>query len=100
MDIEFFEFESMDSFTDFHAGKELPIGQFMVEVHMFNGQTSEGYLKWFEKLEAHGMRPTWVEYNLVAVTVNVEGNKMPNMAEYVFVNAKDSRSMLFGGLTI
>lgn len=102
MDIEFAEFESMDSLTAFStaAGQQLPIGQYMVEVHMFNGQTSAGYLKWFENLEASGLRATFVEPNLLAVTLNNNGDKNPNMAEIVMVNAKDPRSLLFGGNTI
>ena len=49
MDIEFAEFEAMDGLnTDFpiDAGMELPVGQFMVEIHLFAQQTAAGYLKW------------------------------------------------------
>lgn len=50
MDIEFAEFESMDGLSrDFpaEAGLDLPIGQFLVEIHLFSGrQTSKGYLDW------------------------------------------------------
>lgn len=100
MDIEFAEFESMESLMAEFAGRELPVGQFMVEIHFFNGLNSEGYLKWWEKLEAHGMRPTWTEPNLLSVTLNINGDKNPSLAEYVLVNAQDKRSMLFGGHTV
>lgn len=50
MDIEFAEFESMDGLDrDFPAeiGVDLPIGQFLVEIHLFPGrQTARGYLEW------------------------------------------------------
>lgn len=51
MDIDFVEFEAMDGLSrDFPAesGMELPIGQFMVEIHLTNGATSAAeYLKWY-----------------------------------------------------
>lgn len=50
MDIEFAEFESMDALIrDFpaEAGMELPVGQLLVEIHLFAGrQTAKGYLDW------------------------------------------------------
>ncbi len=49
MDIEFAEFEAMDGLSaDFpiDAGMELPVGQLMVEIHLFAQQTAAGYLKW------------------------------------------------------
>lgn len=51
MDIEFAEFEAMDGLgKDFpiEQGLELPIGQFMVEIHFFNGMDSKNYLQWYE----------------------------------------------------
>lgn len=104
MDIEFAEFDAMDGIVkDFpaEAGMELPIGQLMVEVHMFNGKrTAEEYLKWWERLESRGMRPTWTEPNLLAVTMNVNGDKNPNMAEYTLLNVHDSRNIVFGGAAL
>ena len=50
MDIEFAEFEAMDGLVhDFSAesGMELPIGQFLVEIHFFGSrQSAKGYLNW------------------------------------------------------
>ena len=45
------------------------------------------------------MRPTWTEPNLLSVTVNLDRYKNPILSEYTFINAHDSRSMLFGGLS-
>ncbi|KAK6215276.1 hypothetical protein QIS74_08295 [Colletotrichum tabaci] len=98
MDIEFAEFEAVDALhNDFPimAG-ELPIGQFMVEIHLGHGMTSSGFLDWWERLESRGMRPTWTEPNLLSVTMNV-GEGDPVYAEYTMVNVHDSKNILFGG---
>lgn len=99
MDIEFAEFESMDGLSaDFpaEAGFELPIGQLMIEIHLFAGKIdSKTYLQWWERLEARGLRPAWTEPNLIAVTMNVNGDKDPNMAEYTMLNVLDKRNILW-----
>ncbi|GJC84412.1 hypothetical protein ColLi_07250 [Colletotrichum liriopes] len=98
MDIEFAEFEAMQGLHDdfpMTAG-ELPIGQLMIEIHFFNGMTSSGYLDWWERLESRGLRPTWTEPNLLAITLNL-GNKDPLLAEYTMVNVHDSKNIVFGG---
>jgi len=94
MDIEWWEFDSTEGFlSDFPSSRsDLPVGQFMVEVHLYNGMTAEGYLKWWEKLEDRGLRPTWTEPNLLAVTMGAS----PSLAEYTFINVKDKRSIIFG----
>jgi hypothetical protein len=98
MDIEFAEFESLDALsTDFPAeqGYDLPIGQLMIEIHLFAGKIdSKQYLDWWERLEARGLRPAWTEPNLIAVTMNNNGDKNPNMAEYTMINVHDRRSIL------
>lgn len=98
MDIEFAEFEGMDGLSrDFpvESGYELPIGQLMVEIHLFNGRIdAKTYLQWWERLEARGLRPVWTEPNLLAVTLNINGDKNPNMAEYTLINVHDKRSLL------
>ena len=98
MDIEFAEYESMDGLSqDFAAdkGHELPIGQLMIEIHLFPGRIdSKTYLQWWERLEVRGLRPAWTEPNLLAVTMNVNGDKDPNMAEYTMINVLDKRNVL------
>ncbi|KAG7121618.1 hypothetical protein HYQ45_014452 [Verticillium longisporum] len=101
MDIEFAEFEAMDGLSDdfpLAQGLELPIGQLMVEIHFFNGFTSKNYLDWWERLEARGLRPTWTEPNLLAVTLNLAGDKDPILAEYTLINAHDKRNIIFGNV--
>jgi hypothetical protein len=48
----------------------------------------------WERLEERGLRPAWTEPNLLAVTMNVNGDKDPNMAEYTLINVHDKRSVL------
>ena len=61
MDIEFAEYESMDGLSEaFPAseGQELPIGQFMVEIHLFKGQIDAAkYLEWYEIFLCHLLLP-------------------------------------------
>jgi len=98
MDIEFAEFEALDGMArDFPA--ELPVGQLLVEMHFFHALDAKGYLEWWERLEARGLRPTWTEPNLLAVTMNLNGDKSPTLAEYTLLNVRDRRSVVFGGNT-
>ena len=47
MDIEFAEFDSMTAFLEDFAGQKLPIGQFLVEIHLFKSKiTTEKFLQW------------------------------------------------------
>jgi hypothetical protein len=48
----------------------LPIGQVMIELHLMDDVhvDFERFGKWWE-WEASGMRPTWLEINLLAVTL-------------------------------
>ncbi len=51
-------------------------------------------------VEARGMRPTWTEPNLLAVTLNLGGSKDPLLAEYTMLNAHDKRSVIFDGIVL
>ncbi|KFY16113.1 hypothetical protein V492_01561 [Pseudogymnoascus sp. VKM F-4246] len=102
MDIEYAEFASLTSLDEaFPAddGFELPIGQLMVELHLFGHEAITGYnfLQWWESLEARGLRPVWTEPNLLYTTMRIEKGD-PRLAEYTLVNIKDRRSVLFEGL--
>lgn len=86
-------------FHDEEGGGEgkLPIGQVMIELHLVDDERVhfERFTKWWERLEKFGMRPTWFETNLLAVTLG-EGKTDPRCVEYVWVNVKDERSILLG----
>lgn len=47
----------------------------------------------WERLEARGLRPTFTEANLLAVTTG----QGPIMAEYTMLNVEDKRSVVFDG---
>ncbi|CAD6448092.1 395e1552-91dd-4518-9e9b-b36255a8e261 [Sclerotinia trifoliorum] len=98
IDIEGSEYTALDSFMDFHQQEgKLPVGQVMIELHLVDDERVhfERFLKWWERLEGFGMRPTWFETNLLAVTLG-EGKTDPRCVEYVWVNVKDERSVLLG----
>ncbi|APA07001.1 predicted protein [Sclerotinia sclerotiorum 1980 UF-70] len=98
IDIEGSEYTALDSFMDFHQQEgKLPVGQVMIELHLVDDEhvDFERFLKWWERLEGFGMRPTWFETNLLAVTLG-EGKTDPRCVEYVWVNVRDERSVLLG----
>ncbi|KFX94177.1 hypothetical protein V490_04474 [Pseudogymnoascus sp. VKM F-3557] len=102
MDIEYAEFASLTSLDQAFpgdSGVELPIGQLMVELHLFGHEEMTGFnfLQWWESLEARGLRPVWTEPNLLYTTMRIEKGD-PRLAEYTLVNTKDRRSVLFEGL--
>jgi hypothetical protein len=112
IDIEGSEYEALDTFMDAFDGMQtasgkgvLPIGQVMIELHLGNGIDLGGpnagadvgfdrFKKWWERLESMGMRPSWIEINLFAVTLG-QGKSDPRCTEYVWVNARDERSVLW-----
>lgn len=99
MDIEYSEYDSLTSFDlafPRAKGLDLPVGQLMVEIHLFGYKeiTSGQFLKWWEMLEARGLRPVWTEPNLLYTTMRLE-NGDPRLAEYTLVNIRDRRSALF-----
>jgi hypothetical protein len=96
IDIEGSEYAALDAFMDaFESEKRLPIGQVMIELHLVDDEHVgfERFSKWWERLEEFGMRPTWLEINLLAVTLG-EGKTDPRCVEYVWVNSRDDKSIL------
>lgn len=71
IDIEGNEFDSLEVFIDNFHGGPLPFGQLQLEVHARNSAWEEfpKFLKWWEKLEAAGLRPFFSEPNLVYVNL-------------------------------
>jgi hypothetical protein len=112
IDIEGSEYDALDTFMDAFekqrsaSGKDvIPIGQVMIELHLGDGinlQSTNGgghvdfgrFRTWWERLERMGMRPTWMEINLFAVTLGSQKSN-PRCTEYVWVNAKDERNVLW-----
>lgn len=70
IDIEGAEYKTFDAFMDSYAGKELPIGQILIEIHLPPSQREFNFgkfLKWWQRLEGFGIRTAWAEPNLLAV---------------------------------
>ncbi|KAF9731712.1 hypothetical protein PMIN03_012364 [Paraphaeosphaeria minitans] len=104
IDVEGSEYVSLDSVMDYftsawrgNGDAVLPIGQIMIEIHV--GDDQEGidfrrFRNWWERLESMGMRPTWMEVNLMAMTIP-DHKTDPRCTEYVLVNARDGNSVLW-----
>jgi len=80
IDIEGGEFDSLASFLTSHADGELPIGQLQLEIHAWGGRERFAYfVKWWDSLEAAGLRPFWTEPNLVYL--NLYPGSRPGLTE-------------------
>src|SRR5712691_4029211 len=80
VDIEGGEFDSLASFLASHADRELPICQLQPEIHAWGGRERFDYfVKWWEALEASGLRPFWMEPNLVYL--NLYPGSKPGLTE-------------------
>ncbi|OJD33866.1 methyltransferase domain protein [Diplodia corticola] len=68
MDIEGAEFKALDAFMETYKGKDLPVGQILIEIHLWAApQNVRDLVKWWKKLEAFGLRPVWQESNSLGV---------------------------------
>ena len=112
IDVEGSEYDALDTLMDTFestrtaSGKGIiPIGQVMIELHLGDGINDRNvdaggsvdfgrFRKWWERLEKMGMRPVWMEINLFAVTLG-KNKSNPRCTEYVWVNAKDEKSVLW-----
>jgi hypothetical protein len=69
IDTEGAEFDALTSFVNAHVHGHLPIGQLQLEIHAQGDRARfDGFLKWWESLEAAGMRPFSFEPNLLHIT--------------------------------
>lgn len=94
MDIEGYEFEAMRSVVEhfLSKGEEVPIAQFLVEIHLMPDQIGvDDFIAWWELLEKAGFRPVWTEPNLLVNTLKLHDG-MPRYAEYSMLNIKDRKS--------
>ncbi|KAG9316855.1 hypothetical protein JVU11DRAFT_2927 [Chiua virens] len=93
IDIEGNEFESLEVFIDSFHGEPLPFGQLQLEVHARTSdyQDFPNFLKWWEKVEAAGLRPFFSEPNLVYV--NLVRGVRPDLIEYSFINIRGSHEL-------
>lgn len=104
IDVEGSEYTAFDAIMDYFSkawkgsgDALLPIGQIMIEIHVGEDRPEINFGRfrsWWERLESMGMRPTWMEMNLMAVTIP-QHRTDPRCTEYVLVNAKDERNLLW-----
>jgi hypothetical protein len=96
IDIEGFEFDALASLLQHTENEEFPIGQMLIELHLFASRNANlpDFIDWWESLENVGMRATWTEPNLLAVTLSLE-DKNPRLAEYSLVNVMSKKNKLF-----
>jgi len=93
IDIEGGEFDTLTAFIAAHAEGGLPIGQLQLEIHAQNDRGRFGYfVKWWETLEGAGLRPFWMEPNLVYV--NIVRGARPDLAEYSFINIRSNNVLI------
>ena len=54
--------------------EDFPIGQLLVEFHLFEwqGLSFPSFIDWWGSMEWRGLRPVWMEPNLVAVSMKME----------------------------
>ncbi|KAI0930021.1 hypothetical protein AcV5_006831 [Taiwanofungus camphoratus] len=73
----------------------LPIGQIQIEIHARPDTqygTFDAFKRWFEKLEAAGLRPFMAEANLVYV--NLIRGARPDLVEYSFMNIRGNHALV------
>jgi len=69
VDVETAEFDALTAFLNAYAHGELPIGQMQLEIHAVHDLGNfDFFVKWWEALEAAGLRPFSLEPNLLHVT--------------------------------
>ena len=69
IDTEGAEFDALTTFVNEHVHGHLPIGQLQLEIHAQGDRARfEYFLKWWESLEATGLRPFSFEPNLLHIT--------------------------------
>jgi len=82
IDIERGEFEALAWFITAHASEVLPIGQLQLEIHTWTGERFADFVGWWEYLEVAGLRPFWMEPNLVYM--NIYRGAGPTLTEVRF----------------
>jgi len=93
IDTEGAEFDALTSFVNAHAHGLLPIGQLQLEIHAHAEHGRSAYfIKWWESLEAAGLRPFSFEPNLLHVTGR-ECAK-PEVVEYSFINIRGNHALV------
>ncbi|KAG0345841.1 hypothetical protein BG004_002970 [Podila humilis] len=97
VDIEGYEFNMMHTIMDTYANKPLPFSQLQIELHLVSDQMGTDvaafgqFKKWFERLEAHHLRPFWSELNIIPPMV---WKTDLTLSEFSFINIQGDHSLL------
>jgi len=93
VDVETAEFDALTAFLNAYAHGELPIGQMQLEIHAVHERGNfDFFVKWWETLEAAGLRPFNLEPNLIHVTN--PGCRKPEVVEYSFINIHGNHALV------
>jgi hypothetical protein len=91
IDIESGEFDALTAFVEAHVNGDLPIGQLQLEIHAYGDHKDlQWFLKWWEALEAAGLRPFSLEPNLLHVLIC----RPPEVVEYSFINIRGNHALV------
>ncbi|CUA77956.1 hypothetical protein RSOLAG22IIIB_06895 [Rhizoctonia solani] len=92
IDIEGAEFDVLAETIKYYVDNDLPLpfGQLQLEIHSEN-VPFERFLKWWEALEAAGLRPFHTETNLIVVNW---WRSKPTFSEYSFLNIRASHEVV------
>jgi hypothetical protein len=92
IDIEGNEFAALNAMMD--QFDVLPFSQLQLEIHVLSNvedkETFMEFLKWWERLEAHHLRPFWSELNIVYSSLQ----KKLGLSEYSFINIGAKQRLL------
>ncbi|KAF8939967.1 hypothetical protein BGZ47_007926 [Haplosporangium gracile] len=92
IDIEGNEFDALNAMMD--QFDVLPFSQMQIEIHLFDSMEDKkhfmNFVKFWERLEDHHLRPFWSELNTIVAKL---GNVL-SLSEYSFINIADRHRLL------
>ncbi|KAF9141707.1 hypothetical protein BG015_001188 [Linnemannia schmuckeri] len=92
IDIEGNEFDALNAMMD--QFDVLPFSQMQIEIHLYDPMEKRKYfmkfVKFWERLEGHHLRPFWSELNTIVADL---GNCL-SLSEYSFINIADRHRLL------
>jgi len=91
IDIEGYEFTVLTELLRHYKGRPLPFGQLQLEIHSW-GKDFHEFVTWWEALEGAGLRPFFIEPNLVYL--NLFRGHAPDLTEYAFINIRGDHAIV------
>jgi len=94
IDIEGGEFESLTPFVAAHTEGVFPVGQLQLKIHaQFGRERSNNFFKWWNALEAVGLRPFKAEPNWVYDDITGAPPQLSE-SEYAFINIRGDHALV------